>query len=56
MIFPDKPEENIRKILKSNGFRWSPSFGAWQRNRNSLSIMKAKSIAESLKDNNSIAV
>lgn len=56
MIFPDKPEENIRKILKSNGFRWSPSFGAWQRNRGKLSADKAKSIAESLKDNNSIAV
>jgi frataxin-like iron-binding protein CyaY len=56
MIFPDKPEENIRKILKSNGFRYSYTYGAWQRNRNSLSMMKAKSIAESLKDNNSIAV
>lgn len=31
LIFDGKPSEDIRAILKSNGFRWSPSFGAWQR-------------------------
>ena len=30
-IFDGKPEESIRAILKSNGFRWAPSEGAWQR-------------------------
>lgn len=30
-IFDGKPEENVRAILKSNGFRWAPSEGAWQR-------------------------
>lgn len=31
IIFDGKPEERIRKILKSRGFRWAPSQGAWQR-------------------------
>ncbi len=31
LIFDGKPSEEIRAILKSNSFRWSPSFGAWQR-------------------------
>ncbi len=31
LIFDGKPSDEIRTILKSNGFRWSPSFGAWQR-------------------------
>ena len=31
LFFDGKPSEEIRTILKSNGFRWSPSFGAWQR-------------------------
>lgn len=31
LFFNGKPSEEIRTILKSNGFRWSPSFGAWQR-------------------------
>ena len=31
VYFPDKPEEDVRRVMKSNGFRWSPSVGAWQR-------------------------
>jgi hypothetical protein len=31
LIFDGKPTEEIRTILKSHGFRWSPSFNAWQR-------------------------
>jgi hypothetical protein len=29
--FPGKPSESVRRLLKSNGFRWSPAEGAWQR-------------------------
>lgn len=29
--FNGKPNEHIRSSLKSNGFRWAPSEGAWQR-------------------------
>lgn len=31
LIFDDKPDEQTREALKSNGFRWAPSAGAWQR-------------------------
>lgn len=31
IFFGDKPEANVRNILKSNGFKWAPSQGAWQR-------------------------
>lgn len=31
VFFPSKPSEAVRSILKSNGFRWSPDAGAWQR-------------------------
>lgn len=31
LIFDGKPSDEIRSILKSRGFRWSPRFGAWQR-------------------------
>lgn len=31
LIFSGKPEENIRKLAKSCGFKWAPSQSAWQR-------------------------
>ena len=31
IFFEDKPDETTREALKSNGFRWSPKAGAWQR-------------------------
>lgn len=31
IIFDEKPGEEMRAKLKSNGFRWSPRYGAWQR-------------------------
>ena len=30
-IFDGKPGDDIRNILKQNGFKWAPSQGAWQR-------------------------
>lgn len=32
--FPGKPDEKTRAILKSNGFKWSPTRGAWVRQLN----------------------
>lgn len=45
IIFDGKPEEKIRTLLKSNGFRWSPKEGAWQRQitgngRRALEVIK----------------
>lgn len=31
VFFPGKPDASIRTRLKSRGFRWAPSEGAWQR-------------------------
>lgn len=31
LIFDGKPAPNVISNLKHNGFRWSPRFGAWQR-------------------------
>ena len=33
IFFPGKPDEEIRKKLKSNGFRWSPRNNCWQSYR-----------------------
>lgn len=34
IIYDGKPERDVINKLKSNGFRWSPSQGAWQRQLN----------------------
>jgi len=31
IFFPGKPDETTRKALRSHGFVWAPSAGAWQR-------------------------
>lgn len=31
VFFPGKPSEAVRRLLKSNGYRWAPTEGAWQR-------------------------
>lgn len=31
LVFSGKPEEPVRCLLKSHGFKWSPRFSAWQR-------------------------
>lgn len=31
IIFDEKPEADVRAVLKKNGFKWAPSQGAWQR-------------------------
>ncbi len=41
IIFDDKPDEETRAELKSNGFRWAPSAGAWQRQLNDNAIYAA---------------
>ncbi len=34
LIFEEKPDPEVRDILKVNGFRWAPSQSAWQRQLN----------------------
>lgn len=42
ILFDNKPDENIRNILKQNGFKWARTQGAWQRlfNKNGIRAMK----------------
>lgn len=42
LFYPGKPSEEIRSRLKSSGFRWSPSVGAWQAYRHNHTIEIAK--------------
>jgi hypothetical protein len=45
IIFPGKPSAEARKLLKSRGFRWSPTAGAWQRQTTNASRYDAKDVA-----------
>ena len=48
-IFDGKPSDDIRNILKQNGFRWAPSQGAWQRQLTSNGKHAARRVKEALK-------
>jgi len=43
VFFPGKPDAEIRAKLKSCGFRWSPTIGAWQAYRNHNAMQCAQS-------------
>jgi hypothetical protein len=45
LYFPGKPSEEIRAELKSSGFRWAPSVGAWQAYRNYGTLATARRMA-----------
>ncbi len=44
IIFDSKPDEAVRRELKSWGFRWSPREGAWQAQRTPVYLQRAKRI------------
>ena len=54
IIFPGKPNNEIRKELKSNGFRWSPRHGAWQRKLSAESEKRARYIMSGIESINGI--
>ncbi len=49
LIFDGKPDEETRSVLKHRGFRWSPRFGAWQRELNENGKYAAKKAIEEIK-------
>jgi hypothetical protein len=44
IMFDAKPDESVRSALKSAGFRWSPTSGAWQRHASAAAWYEAKRI------------
>lgn len=38
LFFDERPNDNQRALLKSNGFKWAPSQDAWQRQLNDNAI------------------
>ena len=49
LFFDGMPDEETRAKLKANGFRWSPRFGAWQRQNTPNGMAVARQFFESYK-------
>jgi frataxin-like iron-binding protein CyaY len=47
-IFEEKPSDEVRSLLKSNGFKWAPSKNAWQRQRTLNAVKAARSLISKL--------
>lgn len=47
-LFAGKPSDTIRTLLRSNGFKWSPTRGAWIRQWTANAIYAAKRIKTQL--------
>lgn len=50
LLFKEKPEPQVRELLKSNGFRWAPSQSAWQRQLTDNSKYALKRVIEKLEE------
>lgn len=48
LIFPGKPSEAVRTLLKRSGFRWSPSEGAWQKHLNTWAASQSTYIVNEI--------
>ncbi|RVH24452.1 hypothetical protein CN215_17350 [Sinorhizobium meliloti] len=48
LLFPGKPDGPTRRVLKANGFRWSPSQGAWQRHLNEAGRYAAQRVLKTI--------
>lgn len=52
LIFDGKPNEEVRNILKKNGFKWSPKEKAWQRMLTQNARYAVKRVTEKLEEIN----
>jgi hypothetical protein len=50
LVFDGKPDQSVRSLLKSNGFKWAPSQGAWQRDLNNNGTHAANRVIGKLKN------
>ena len=48
LSFDGKPSAETRSLLKSNGFKWAPSQGAWQRQANTYNDARVESLVKQL--------
>jgi len=48
LVFPGKPEESVRRLLRVHGFIWSPSRGAWVRKLSNAARYAARCVLEAL--------
>ncbi len=48
IVFADKPDLEVREILKSNGFKWAPSQNAWQRQLTNNAKYSLKRVIEQI--------
>ena len=48
LVFPGKPPDATRALLKARGFRWSPQAGAWQRLLNDAGRLAARLLVDQL--------
>lgn len=48
LIFPGKPDEAVRAMLKRHGFRWSRAHGAWQRQLTTNARIAARQVLATL--------
>ena len=46
--FTGKPDEQVRNVLKRNGFKWSPNRGAWVRQLNNAGIYAGEIVRKAL--------
>lgn len=50
ILFDEKPDVDARMLLKSYGFRWAPSQGAWQRLLNENGRRAAQDVIKKIKE------
>lgn len=50
LMFDDKPEPDVREVLKKNGFHWAPSQSAWQRQLTSSAEYALKRVIQQLEE------
>lgn len=48
LVFPGKPEEAVRRLLRTRGFVWSPTRTAWVRKLNNAARHAAQSVLDTL--------
>jgi hypothetical protein len=50
LIFPGKPSDEVRAMLKASGFKWSPNRGAWVRFLNNAGRAAAQYVVTKIKE------